>query len=395
MPILDAEARAHIAGLHPELTDLRRDLHRHPELGFEEHRTQATVRAFLERHGWTSRTCATTGVLADLNPTSTGRTIALRADLDCLPMPETTDIPHRSVHEGRAHKCGHDGHTAILLGVAAMLGRARDRITGNVRLVFQPAEEGVDGGGGKRMVAEGAMVGVDEVYGLHNWPPLPRGMVAVRSGAVTAQTHWLNLTVHGLGGHASMPEVCRDPIVAASQIVVALQSVVSRGLGYDGGAVVTIGRFTAGTTDNVIPDFAELEGTVRTFHPDITARVLERIREVVAGTAAAFGVRAELSLEPGYPGVINAAPCAEAVRRVAHAVVGEASTTEQGLPIAGGEDFAYLAQAVPGAFFFVGAGNGQSTPGCHHPDFDFDDRVIPTGIEMFLGLVDDRLGLVG
>jgi amidohydrolase len=309
-------------------------------------------------------------------------------------MPETTDIPHRSVHDGRAHKCGHDGHTAIMLGVAAMLGRVRDRIAGNVRLVFQPAEEGVDGGGGKRMVAEGAMVGVDEVYGLHNWPPLPRGTVAVRPGPVTAQTHWLSLTVHGKGGHASMPEVCRDPIVAASQIVVALQSVVSRGLGYDGGAVVTIGRFTAGTTDNVIPDFAELEGTVRTFHPDVTQRVLERIREIVSGTAAAFGVRAELQLEPGYPSVINAAPCADAVRRVAQAVVGEAATTSDGLPIAGGEDFAYLAQAVPGAFFFVGTGDGESTPGCHHPDFDFDDRIIPIGVEMFLGLVDDRVGTV-
>ena len=168
---------------------------------------------------------------------------------------------------------------------------------------------------------------------------------------------------------------------------------VARGLGYDGGAVVSVCRFTSGTTDNVLPATAELEGTVRTFAPEITARVLERIREVVHGTAAAHGVRAELQLEPGYPVVMNDAACADAVRRVAHAVVGEAATSDAGLPIAGGEDFAYMAQAVPGAFFFLGAGRpGGETPGCHHPDFDFDDAIIPTGVAMFLGLVDDRLG---
>lgn len=393
MPLLDATTRAEIDALHPELTTIRRDLHQHPELGFEEHRTGAIVRAFLERHGWSPRGCAGTGVVADLHPGRDGRTIGLRADLDCLPMPETTDLPYRSVHDGRAHKCGHDGHTAVMLGVAALLGRHRDRVAGNVRLLFQPAEEGVDGGGAKRMVAEGALVGVDEVYALHNWPTYARGHVHVKAGPMLAQTHWLGITVHGVGGHGSQPQLCRDPIVAASHIVVALQSVVARGLGYDGGAVVSVCRFTSGTTDNVLPATAELEGTVRTFAPEITARVLERIREVVHGTAAAHGVRAELQLEPGYPVVMNDAACADAVRRVAHAVVGEAATSDAGLPIAGGEDFAYMAQAVPGAFFFLGAGRpGGETPGCHHPDFDFDDAIIPTGVAMFLGLVDDRLG---
>jgi amidohydrolase len=393
MTLLDATMRAEIDALHPELTTIRRDLHKHPELGFEEHRTGAIVRAFLERHGWAPRGCAGTGVIADLHPGRGGRTIGLRADLDCLPMPETTDLPYRSVHDGRAHKCGHDGHTAVMLGVAALLGRHRDRVAGNVRLLFQPAEEGVDGGGAKRMVAEGALAGVDEVYALHNWPTYARGHVHVKAGPMLAQTHWLGITVHGVGGHGSQPQLCRDPIVAASHIVVALQSVVARGLGYDGGAVVSVCRFTSGTTDNVLPATAELEGTVRTFTPEITARVLERIREVVHGTAAALGVRADLQLEPGYPVVMNDGTCADAVRRVAHAIVGEAATSEAGLPIAGGEDFAYMAQAVPGAFFFLGAGRPEGeTPGCHHPDFDFDDAIIPTGVAMFLGIVEDRLG---
>jgi len=396
MALVDASLRAEIDALHPELTAIRHDLHKHPELGFEEHRTSAIVRAFLERHGWSPRTCAKTGVLADLHPGHTGRTIGLRADLDCLPMPETTDLSYRSVHAGRAHKCGHDGHTAVMLGVAALLGRHRARVPGNVRLLFQPAEEGVDGGGAKRMVEEGALQGVDEVYGLHNWPSYPRGHVHVKPGPMLAQTHRLEVTVHGIGGHGSQPQLCRDPIVAAAHIVVALQSVIARGLGYDGGAVVSVCRFSAGTTDNVVPATAELEGTVRTFAPEITARVLARIREIVEGTAAAHGVRVELALEPGYPVVMNDQGCADAVRRVAHHVVGEAATSAAGLPIAGGEDFAYMAQAVPGAFFFVGAGRRDGdTPGCHHPDFDFDDGIIPTGVAMFMGIVADRLGVVG
>ncbi|MFO0635711.1 MAG: amidohydrolase [Nannocystaceae bacterium] len=242
----------------PELVAIRHDLHQHPELGFEEHRTSGIVRAFLERHGYAPRTSAGTGVIVEVAGTG-ARRIALRADMDCLPMPEHTPLPYRSVYEGRAHKCGHDGHTAVLLGVAALLARRRTQLPGAVRLLFQPAEEGVDGGGARRMVEDGALAGCDEVYGLHNWPGYPFGHVHVKPGAMMAQTHWLGITVHGKGGHGSQPQSCRDPIVAASQIVVALQSVVARGLGYDGGAVVSVCRFSAGTTDNVLPDRAELE----------------------------------------------------------------------------------------------------------------------------------------
>jgi amidohydrolase len=390
-----ADPSARIDALVPELVAIRRDLHAHPELGFEETRTQAVVRAFLERHGYAPRPCATTGLVVDVRPDLHGRarTIALRADLDCLPMDEPTALPWRSTHPGRAHKCGHDGHTAILLGTAALLAGERERLRGNVRLLFQPAEEGVRGGGAKVMVDEGALDGVAEVYGLHNWPPFPRGHVRVRAGAMLAAVHRLELEITGRGGHGSQPQACRDPIVAGAQMVVALQTVVSRGLGYEGGAVVSICRFDAGTTDNVIPERARLTGTIRTFAPAVTERVLARVREVVDGVASTFGVHARLVLDAGYPVTMNDPACAEAVRRVAERVVGPARVSAEGLPIAGAEDFAYLAQAVPGAYFFVGAGDdGGEVPGCHHPDFDFDDGILPTAIAMLAGIVADRLG---
>lgn len=390
------DPRGDIEALLPSLRQIRRDIHRHPELGFEETRTQALVRAWLEERGYAPRDCAQTGLVADLNPGAPGPTIALRADLDCLPMHETTDIPHRSVHAGKAHKCGHDGHTAILLGVADVLARHRDAVPGNVRLLFQPAEEGVRGGGAKVMVAEGALAGVDEVYGLHSWPGFPKGQVHVRPGAMLAQVHMLALTITGKGGHASQPQMCRDPIVAGAHLVSALQTVVARGLGYQGGAVLSITQFSAGTTHNVIPDVARMQGTVRTFDPEVTARVMERLREVIDGTARSFGVRIDLEVETGYPVTMNHPRCAAAVARVAGQLVGEARVTDAGLPCAGGEDFAYMTAAVPGAYVFLGARRaGEDTPVCHHPDFDFDDELIPTGALLFLGLVRDRLAGAG
>jgi len=386
------DPRGDIEALLPQLRQIRRDIHKHPELGFEETRTQALCRAWLEARGYAPRVCAETGLVADLDPGAPGPVIALRADLDCLPMHEPTDIPHRSVHPGKAHKCGHDGHTAILLGVADLLARHRAEVGGNVRLLFQPAEEGVRGGGAKVMVAEGALAGVAEVYGLHNWPGFPKGQVHVKPGAMLAQVHMLKLTIYGKGGHASQPQMCRDPIVAGAHLVSALQTVVARGLGYTGGAVLSITQFSSGTTHNVIPDTAQLQGTVRTFDRKVGELVMARLREVVDGTAVSFGVRIDLEVEAGYPVTSNDPRCAAAVTRVATAQLGAARVTEQDLPCAGGEDFAYLAQAVPGAYFFVGAKReGEDTPVCHHPDFDFDDDLIPTGIAMFLGLVRDRL----
>jgi amidohydrolase len=386
------------AGLSPELEsrvrEIRHDLHRHPELGFEEHRTHALVRAWLEQHGIEARACAQTGLIADLRPDLVGRarTIALRADLDCLPMTETTELPWRSVHAGRAHKCGHDGHTAILMGVAALLAARRDSMRANVRLVFQPAEEGVRGGGARVMLEEGALEHVDEIYGLHNWPDFPLGEVRVCAGPIMAQTHTVEIEVEGVGGHGSQPQVCRDPIVAASHMVCSLQTAVSRGLGWGGGAVLSICRFHAGTTDNVIPDRARLSGTLRSFAPEVTERMLERMREIVEGTAITFGVHTRLEIDAGYPVLMNDERCTAAVRRVAESIVGSERVSAEGLPIAGGEDFAYFTQAIPGAYFFIGAGDPVGvTHGCHHPHFDFDDRLIPLGVRLLAGLVEDRL----
>jgi amidohydrolase len=394
-PWYDAEAIAAAAdAMVPRLLDVRHDLHRHPELGFEEHRTQGIVRDWLSEQGYATRISAETGLIADLRPNLVGRerTIALRADLDCLPMHESTDLPYRSVHPGRAHKCGHDGHTAILMGTARILAAYRDRIPGNVRLVFQPAEEGVRGGGARVMVAEGTLDAVDEVYALHNWPQFPRGQVRVRAGVMMARTHTVSITVTGVGGHGSQPQLVRDPIVAASHLVVALQTIVSRGLGYEGGAVVSIGKLEAGTTDNVIPAQACLLGTIRTFSDAVAERVLERLREIVDGIATTFGVTTALEIEDGYPVVHNDPRCTEAVARVARGLFGEGAVSDEGLPMAGAEDFAYMARAKPAAYFFLGSGDGVvEPPGCHHPDFDFDDRLIPMGIRMFVGLVADRL----
>lgn len=385
-----ADLEQELATLLPQIVELRHDLHRHPELGFEEHRTQGVVRAWLEGLGYSPRDSAGTGLVADLYARDGAPIVALRADLDCLPIEEKTDLPYRSVHSGRSHKCGHDGHTAILMGVAAVLAKHRAELPVNVRLLFQPAEEGVRGGGARVMVAEGALEGVREVYGLHNWPAWPMGQVRVKSGAMLAQVDNFVFELTGVGGHASQPQLCRDPIVAASQLILALQTVVSRGLGWEGGAVLTVASFHAGTANNIIPRTARLEGTLRSFDPAVRVRALSRLREVVAGIASASGVEIAISHEEGYPVVVNDAECTERVRRVAASLVGPGNVRAEALPLAGGEDFAYLCQAVPGAFFFLGAQReGQDTPVCHHPDFDFEDALIPLGMRMFLGLVLD------
>ncbi len=384
---------ASLASLMPRLIELRHDLHRHPELGFEEHRTQHVVRTWLEEHGYEPCESAGTGLVADLRP-GEGPTIALRADLDALPMPETTDLPYRSTHDGVAHKCGHDGHTSILCGVAARLAAVRDSLAGNVRLLFQPAEEGVRGGGARVMVAEGVLEGVDEVYGLHNWPGFPKGELRVIAGPTMAEVDTLDLTIRGRGGHGSQPQTCRDPIAAGAQIVTALNSIVSRDVGHTGGAVFSVCKFESGTTHNVIPSTAHLLGTLRTFDEVVRARVVQRLEEVVRGVAAAMNVEVDYELERGYPVLRNDAECAERVARAAETVFGERHVSAAGLPMGASEDFAYFALEKPSAYFFLGAGAPVGdTPSCHHPDFDFDDDLCEPGVRTFLAIVADRFGV--
>lgn len=396
---IDEQIQPLLEALVPQLATIRQDIHAHPELGFEEARTQRLVINWLEKLGYTPRAMAETGVVADLRPDLVGHapTVALRADLDCLPMHEHTDLPYRSVHDGRAHKCGHDGHTAILLGVAAVLAnlkqRLGDQLEANVRLIFQPAEEGVRGGGARPMVEAGVLEGVNEIYGLHNWPGFELGKVHVVAGPTMAQVHDLRFEIEGRGGHGSQPQVCRDPVVAGAALVCALQTVVSRELGYEGGAVLSICTFHAGEANNVIPGRAELTGTLRTFDPAVTERVVRRIEQIARGVAETHDVRIDAQIDAQFPVLVNAADCAAVVARVAGDLLGDGGVSDEGLPLAAAEDFGYFAREIPAAYFFLGAGREDFTPGCHHPDFDFDDRLIPLGIRMFVGVVADRLGM--
>jgi amidohydrolase len=389
MPPIEAQ----ISALLSPLTSLRHEIHRHPELGFEEHETQRRVMAYLRGHGFEPRPCATTGVIADLNPGRSGRCLALRADMDCLPMQEHTDLPYRSVHDGRAHKCGHDGHTVALLGAASILAGMRERVDGNVRLIFQPAEEGVNGGGARVMVEEDALEGVDEIYAFHNWPGFPYGSARVSAGAVMASVHDLVIELRGVGGHASQPQVTRDPVVAGAALVTALQSVVSRNISATDAAVLSVCTFHAGEANNVIPARARLTGTLRTFDTSVAANVVDRIRAVCSGIAESYGVEILPEIQALYPVLVNHADCAEAVRQAAEAILGPTAVSPAGLPLAAAEDFGRFTERVPGAYFFLGAGENSDTPGCHHPDFDFDDRLIPTAIRLFVRLVEDRVGL--
>ncbi|MHC5066356.1 MAG: M20 metallopeptidase family protein [Planctomycetota bacterium] len=379
--------------LGERLVSLRRDLHEYPELGFEEERTQGVLRAWLEEFGYEPRECAGTGLIADLEPAAGSQkpAIALRADIDALPINESSDLPYRSKHPGVAHKCGHDGHSVVMIAVAAALAGMRGELQRRVRLLFQPAEEGVKGGGGQVMVAEGALEGVSEVYGMHNWPGFPFGEMRVAAGPVMAEEHTILVRLEGRGGHASQPQTCRDPVAAAAQMVTALNSIASRGMGHVGGAVLSISCIQAGDTHNVIPSFARLQGTLRCFDEALRDRLLARVREVVEGTATAMQVKAQLEIERGFPILHNDADCADHVRRVGEDQLGASRVSDEGLPLVASEDFSYLAKAVPGAYFFMGAGRpGEDTPSCHHPDFDFDDELIPIAARVFLGLVRER-----
>ncbi|MCB9889621.1 MAG: amidohydrolase [Planctomycetes bacterium] len=381
--------RRRVESLLPQLVALRHDLHRHPELGFAERRTQGVVLEWLESHGYRPRRCADTGVVADLRDGEPA-VLAIRADLDALPMQEETDLPYRSTHDGVAHKCGHDGHTAIGLGVAALLAEERGTLPGNVRLLFQPAEEGVRGGGARVMVAEGALDGVAEVYGLHNWPGFPKGEVRVAAGPVMAQVDSVSLVLCGVGGHGSQPQHCRDPIVAGAQVITAAQTVVSRHLSALESGVVSFGSFHAGRANNVIPGRAELLGSIRSLSPTTRQRIHDGLRQVVEGVAAGMGVHAELRIDSEYPVLRNDVGCAEAVGDAARAL--GVAVADAGLPLLASEDFAYFAQARPSAYFFLGAGSPVgTTPGCHHPDFDFDDDLLSLGVSMFLAIAELRL----
>lgn len=379
-----------LAEMHTEITGWRRHLHQNPELMYEVHETAAFVAARLKEFGVTDITTGVgkTGVVAVIEGKSntSGRTIGLRADMDALPIPEASGVDYASKTPGVMHACGHDGHTAMLLGVAKYLAETRN-FDGRAVLIFQPAEEG--GAGGKAMCDDGLMDrwGIQEVYGLHNMPGLPVGEFAIRPGALMASSDEFEISVTGKGGHAAAPHDAIDTTLVASQIVVSLHSIVSRNVDPVKRMVLTVGTFeTDSTASNVIAHTARLQGTVRTLDPEYREQAEGWVRRVVENTAAAYGATAEVKWSPGYPVTVNDAASTDHAVEAARAVA--AKVDAETAPIMPSEDFAYMLEERPGAYIFLGNGDTQM---CHHPAYVFDDDAIPLGCSWFAELVERRM----
>ena len=382
MPVLNR-----IASYAEEMKGWRRHLHAHPEIGFKLHDTAAFVAERLREIGVDEihEGIAETGIVALINGRAEGPTLGLRADMDALPMPETTGLPHASTRAGAMHACGHDGHTTMLLGAAKYLAETRN-FAGRVALIFQPAEE--DGGGGEVMVREGILDRFDvaEVYALHNAPGTPVGEFFTTPGPIMAAVDAFEIHIQGRGGHGAMPHETADPIVAAVAIAQAIQTIVSRNHYALDDLVVSVTQIHAGSADNVIPDTAWINGTVRTFDPKVQEMVIGRLEAICAGQGASFGVEARLDYQRGYPATVNdpdrARFAAEVAGEVGLAVTPEA-TREMGA-----EDFAYLLNERPGAYLFLGNGDSATV---HHPKYDFNDETAPYGASFFARLVERRL----
>ncbi len=375
-----------IAGFADEMTAWRRHLHANPEIGFDCHATAAFVVARLREFGITEieTGVATSGVVALIEGQGDGPCIGLRADMDALPMSEVTGLDYASQVPGKMHACGHDGHTTMLLGAARYLAETRN-FRGCVALIFQPAEEGP--GGGRVMVEEGIMerYGIDQVYALHTLPGAPEATFETTPGPIMAAVDTLHIEVIGQGGHGAMPHETRDPVVAAVAIVQAIQTIVSRNRNPLDDLVISVTQIHTGTVDNVIPETAYINATIRTFTPQVQEMVHRRLREVAEGTAAAHGVRAEVRIDLGYPATFNDSEKVDFAARVAREVAGDGAVITDRLREMGAEDFSYMLQERPGAYLFLGQGTG---PGLHHPGFDFNDAVAPVGASFFARLVE-------
>lgn len=372
----------------PVLMSWRHDFHAHPEIGFEETRTAAKVAELLSSWGIETRTgVGGTGVIGTLRGNRPGnKAIGFRADMDALPMEGRADVSYRSTRPDAFHGCGHDGHTVTLLGAAKYLAEHPD-FAGTIHFIFQPAEETLRGG--TAMIADGLFTHapVSEVYGLHNNPSMAPGKIGVRSGAILSGCDPLRIEVQGVGAHGAQPHHGIDPIVVACELVGLLQTVVSRSLDALDSGVVTIGSFHGGTAPNVIPDRVVLEGTIRSMSQDGRALLLRRVREICDGVANCFGIKVVCDIGPGCPPTVNHADAVAAVERAAELVVGQDNLVAGITPLMASEDFAYMLQERPGAYFFV----GQTGPNCHHPEYIFDDAIMPIGGAMFVQIAYDRL----
>ena len=388
MPIVNR-----VADLQPDIQAWRRDIHQHPELLYDVHRTAAFVAERLREFGCDEvatglgRT-GVVGVIKGRKPAGNSdiKVIGLRADMDALPMQELNQFTHRSTHDGKMHACGHDGHTTMLLGAARYLAETRN-FSGDAIVIFQPAEEG--GAGAAAMIKDGLMdrFAIDQVYGMHNGPGIPIGSFAIRSGPVMAATDAIDIKIEGLGGHAARPHKCIDSVLVGSQLITALQSIVSRTVDPLDSAVISMCEFHAGNARNVIPHTAELRGTVRTLTPEVRELIEKRVHEVVAGVAQITGAKIDLVYERGYPVTVNHASQTDVATQVAKQVAGEANVLDMP-PLMGAEDFAYMLESRPGAFIFCG--NGDSA-GLHHPAYNFNDEAIVYGTSYWIKLVENTL----
>ena len=380
-----------IAALVPRLVALRRDIHAHPEMAFQERRTAELVAKRLAALGLeVHRGLAGTGVVGRLVVGSGRRAVGLRADMDALPLTELNTFAHRSVHEGCMHACGHDGHTAMLLGAAEALAATRN-FDGTVYFIFQPAEE--HAGGGRAMVEEGLFerFPMEMVFGLHNWPGLPAGSFAVLEGPVMAGDDRFEITLSGRGGHAAMPHLTTDTVLAGAFLVQAVQSLVSRSTDPQDAAVVSVTRFQAGHADNILPETALLGGTVRYFLPEVQAALEEGLARICRGIETTFRVQAALHYAHGYPPTANAAAPTALCREVAGKVAAGGAVIVQGKPSMGAEDFAYLSRVVPGCYAWLGGGAGEGGCLLHSARYDFNDEIIPVGIRYWVGLAETAL----
>ena len=378
--------------LHDEMTEWRRDIHQHPELKFEENRTSDLVAAKLEEFGIEiHRGLAKTGVVGTIR-NGDGPSIGLRADMDALPLEEKNTFKHASSNPGKMHACGHDGHTAMLLGAAKHLAASKN-FKGTVNLIFQPAEEG--GGGGELMIKEGLfeMFPVDSVYGLHNWPGMPAGTFGVGSGPFMAAADMFDLTINGRGGHAALPDQCIDPIVVASQVVSALQTITSRNTHPVDSVVISVTQIHAGDAYNVIPDSVLMHGTVRTFQTETRDKIPSSMLRVAEGVCAAYGTTCELNYMSGYPATINSVPETEISAKAVVDLLGEDKIIRNPTPCMGAEDFSYMLEARPGCYVWLGIGPGKGEAGCmlHSSRYDFNDDVLPTGASYWVKLVENEL----
>jgi hippurate hydrolase len=380
-----------IAVMHDEMARWRHDIHAHPELGFEENRTADIVAAKLREFGLeVHRGIGKTGVVGVLRAGDGKRSIGLRADMDALPIDEANTFEHRSQHAGRMHACGHDGHTTMLLGAAKYLAQTR-RFDGTVHFIFQPAEEGL--GGARAMIADGLFekFPCEAIFGMHNRPGLEVGKFAVRAGPMMAGGAFFDIHITGKGAHGARPEAGIDPVLVASHITVALQSIVSRNVRPLDAAVLSVTKITGGDAYNVIPQTAQLSGTVRAFTPEVMALIESGMRRVVKGTAAAFGATAELDFRLTFAPTVNDAQEAEFAAGVCAEVVGAQNVNRNPNLIVASEDFSFMLEKVPGCYFNIGNGAGEGACEVHNPAYDFNDGALALGASVFARIVETRL----